>query len=113
MNSSLVIEILLGLLTAVVGYVAYRGSSKAATAQAEAIEADVDAKAYERAKTIYESAIDSLEGHVNRLREQTKLLDTEVSKLQQSNADLRKQVLEMQIANARLENELREIRKGN
>lgn len=107
-----IIEVLLGLIAATVGFVAYHGSNRAAKAQAMATEADIDADAYVRAKEIYESAIHSLEDHVNRLREQTTLLDAEVNRLQRSNADLQRQVLEMQIVNARLENELR-LLKGS
>jgi chromosome segregation ATPase len=113
MSSSVVIEILLGLLTCIVGYFAYRGSNQVARAQANAAEADVDAQAYERAKTIYESAIDALEDHVRRLREQLEILDGELTKLQRSNAELKAQVYELQAANTRLEAELRSFKEGH
>lgn len=117
--SNLIIEVLLGLLTGVVGYVSYRGSTRAQKAQAITAKETIDAEAYERAKNIYESAIKALEGHIGQLREQTQLLDQEVARLQRSNIELQRsnvqlqeQVLEMQISNARLETDLRELREG-
>jgi peptidoglycan hydrolase CwlO-like protein len=126
-SDSTIVEILLGVLALVVGYSSYIGASRASTATSMATQADVDAEAYARAKSIYESAIDALEGHVSRLQKQIDILGGEITKLQQSNldlqrsnldlqgsnAELRSQVLELQMANTRLESELKSFKEAN
>jgi peptidoglycan hydrolase CwlO-like protein len=110
MNSSVAIELLLGALTVVVGFVSYWSSTRAAKAQSLATQADIDADAYNRAKDIYESAIEALKGNVETVREQARMLEAEVKKLRDSNKSLQEQVVELRVANARLEDELRHLR---
>ena len=117
MASSLIIEILLGLVAVMIGLGSFIGANRVEKLKANVSIADIDADAYERAKGIYESAIKALEGHVVRLREQMDILDVEVRKLQSSNRDLylnnvelTTQVAEMRAANARLTIELHQLR---
>lgn len=125
-SDSIIVEILLGVLSLVVGVGSFLGATRANNVRA-VTSADVDAEAYGRAKSIYESAIDALEGHVSRLQKQIDILGGEITKLQQSNldlqrsnidlqssnAELRSQVLELQMANTRLESELTSFKETN
>ncbi|MGH7240489.1 MAG: hypothetical protein ACREHG_10575 [Candidatus Saccharimonadales bacterium] len=109
MGGSLIVEILLAVLTVAVAVGTYLGAARAGKAQASGVLADVDAKAYERARESYESAIATLVEHVERLKVQLEQIETEVEQLHKSNRDLLGQVEDLQIANSRLQAD----RKGN
>ena len=113
MSSSIIIEILLALLAAMVGLGSFVGANRAGRLQATGTLADIDAKAYERAKVIYESAIDTLQEHVLILRDQMKNLDAEVTRLQETNRSLIQQVSEMQAVNRDLTIQVSELQTGN
>ena len=113
MSSATIVQILLALLTVAVGVGTYLGAGRAGRLQASGTLADIDAKAYERAKMIYESAIDTLQEHVTGLREQMSVLDGEVAKLQATNRSLIAQVTELQDTNHRLTVQVRELRDSN
>ena len=106
MSSSIVVEILLAVLAMVVGLGSFVGANRAGKAQTAVTIADIDAQAYERAKGIYESAIDTLEKQLIRLRDQLTELDNEVMKLQESNRRMSMQVTDLRLANERLERQL-------
>lgn len=111
MSDSTIIEVLLAVLALVVGYGSYIGSTRASRTQATAQEAEVDAEAFHRAQSIYESAIKVLEGHIITLKNQTAELDVEVSKLRQSNLELRTAMVDLTVTNTRLETELKALRR--
>ena len=81
MSADRVIEILLAVLSGTVGYVSFRLSTKAAEAQDNATEAAVDAAAYDRAKDLYESAIDTLRTDLAAARVEISRLNGEVEQL--------------------------------
>jgi predicted RNase H-like nuclease (RuvC/YqgF family) len=96
MTSALVIEILLGLIAAAVGFVSYVMANRASKAQSNVAIVSIDAQAYERAQTIYESAISTLERRVANLESQVDHLTKqneeqarELSRLRFENAGLR------------------------
>ena len=96
MTQSLVIEILLALLALAIGVGSFIGSNRAGKAQAEVAIVNIDAQAYERAQTIYESAISTLERRVTYLEGQVDHLTVEnarqaleLEKLKEENAQLR------------------------
>lgn len=102
MSASLAVEILLGLLTFSVSAVALFLGLRANKAQAQAASTAVDAAAYQRAKDIYESAIDSLKGQTTDLHDQVINLQTEVSRLRTQSADLQTEVSRLRSSNAEL-----------
>jgi predicted nucleic acid-binding Zn-ribbon protein len=101
-TASLTVEILLGLLTASVAFVALFVGLRANRAQAQAAETAVDAAAYQRAKEIYESAIGSLKDQTTDLHDQVVNLQTEVSRLRLQSADLQSEVTQLRQANTDL-----------
>jgi|SRR5690242_5680539 len=113
MSSSVIVEILLAVLAAMVGLGSFVGANRAGRLQATGTLADIDSKAYERAKVIYESAIDTLQDHVLTLRDQMKTLDSEVAKLQATNRSLIQQVSELQATNRDLTIQVSELQAGN
>jgi predicted RNase H-like nuclease (RuvC/YqgF family) len=131
MNASTLVDIFLGILPVIVGVVTYLNAQKAIHQQASSAEAEVDAQAYDRAKSLYESVISSLTGETERMRQQsdrqilllneeiTKLQDSnsrlrgEIIEMQKSNAELRTRVIELQASNARLEDEVRTLKENN
>lgn len=113
MDGATVVEILLAVLTVAVGVGTYLGAGRAGRMQAAGTLADIDAKAYERAKMIYESAIDTLQEHVTTLRGQMGVLDEEVAKLQVTNRSLILQVSELQVTNTQLTHQVTELQLSN
>lgn len=113
MHDSTIIEILLAVLALVVGYGSYLGAARAAKAQAITDKADVDAEAFDRAKSIYESAIHVLEGHISNLSEQCLNLDIEVTKLREANTSFRLLMIDLQVKNAQLSADLQSIKRGS
>lgn len=65
---TVIIEIILGLLPFITGYMSFRWSTRSATEQAQAAQHAVDAQAYERARQIYDYAIRQLRDDNDRLR---------------------------------------------
>lgn len=94
MNSWL-IPLAVALVAAVPGVLAYRQATKAADATADASRLTIEAGAYERARSLYEAALDQLEKQLtglqaqlnverdvsNRLRNQVNALEDTVAKL--------------------------------
>lgn len=113
MGGTLVVEILLGILTVFVTVATFLGASRAGQRQATGTLADIDAKAYDRAKGIYESAIDTLEDQITHVREQMAMLDAEVEKLQNTNQSLIRQVFELQATNRSLTVQVSELKRSN
>jgi hypothetical protein len=98
MSQSLIIEILLALLALAIGVGSFIGSNKAGKAQAEVAIVNIDAQAYERAKAIYESAINTLErrvtyleGQVDHLTVENARVQLELENVRQENAALKRE----------------------
>lgn len=106
MSASLIVEILLGLLTAFVAIAALFVGLRANRAQAHAAEIAVDAGAYQRAKDIYESAIGSLKDQTRDLHDQVVNLQTEVSRLRAQSADLQTEVTQLRSSNTDLRKQI-------
>lgn len=68
MNSTIIVEILLGLLTLIVGLVTFMAASRTQRQQHMADRTAVDAAAYERAREIYESALQTLREELSSTR---------------------------------------------
>ena len=111
MSPTVIVQILLAVLTVMVGLGAFIGANRANTSQAAGTQSAIDAAAYERAKQIYESAIDTLQDQIQGLREQMTNLDQEVIKLQQTNQNLVMRVAELQRTNEELTTQISELRK--
>lgn len=102
MDNATIVEILLGVLAAAVGWAGWASSSRANKTEAVGVPADVEADAYQRARNIYEGAIQSLEGQMIRLRDEIQSLNGEVSRLRESNTALLEQVDDLKIHNRQL-----------
>ena len=89
MTADRIIEILLALLSAAVGYASFRLSTKAGEAQDRATAVAVDAAAYDRAKELYESAIMTLRADLGNAREEIGRLNSEVSQLRRDLFEIR------------------------
>jgi chromosome segregation ATPase len=113
LDNALIVEILLGVLAAAVGWAGYQGSKSANKTQAVTLPDDVEADAYERARNIYEGAIGSLEAQVRRLREELTILDREVNRLRESNVALLGQVDELRTYNRQLLVQSHEMKETN
>jgi len=111
MSPTIIVQILLAVLTVMVGLGAFIGANRANASQAAGAKSAIDAAAYERAKQIYESAIDTLQEQIQALREQMMSLDQEVIKLQQTNQSLVLRVAELQVTNHDLTEQISELRK--
>jgi peptidoglycan hydrolase CwlO-like protein len=105
-SASLAVEVLLGLLTAVVAIAAFFSAQKANRAQAKASTIAVDAEAYGRAKAIYEGAIQALQSQTADLHAQVEQLGTEVSRLRSANTDLSDEVGRLRNANTDLKRKI-------
>ena len=110
MSQSVIVEILLAVLTLAIGVGSFIGASRANSSQAAQARAAIDAAAYERAKQIYESAIDTLQEQIKALREQMTHLDKEVNKLQATNQSLVLRVAELQHTNNELTTQIADLR---
>jgi peptidoglycan hydrolase CwlO-like protein len=105
-TTSLVVEILLGLLTAAIAAAAFFAATRANRAQAQAASVAVDAEAYGRAKAIYEGAIEALRSQTADLHEQVGALSTEVDRLRTANNDLSGEVDRLRSANSELKRKI-------
>lgn len=110
MSQSVIVEVLLAVLTVAIGVGSFLGASRANRAQTVGAQAAIDAAAYERAKEIYESAIDTLQEQIQALRVQMTSLDTEVTKLQQTNRNLLLRVTELQDTNTKLTTQISHLK---
>lgn len=95
MPEATIIEILLGVLAVVVGLVSFLAAKRADVAQANQAVITIDAQAYERAQTIYESAIATLERRVT-------YLETEVAELRKENDEQAVELARLRRENAGL-----------
>lgn len=109
-STSLIVEILLGLITIALGVGGYFGATKANRTQQETKQEEIDAQAYGRAKDIYESAIKSLQDNIVQLRQQMSDLEAELVKLRRANGDLLTEVSKLRVSKAQIEAELEEWR---
>jgi peptidoglycan hydrolase CwlO-like protein len=120
MSADLIVEIILGVLSACIAAGAFIAATRASRVQAEllsdsekAAKAKVDAQAFDRAKTIYESAIATLQEQTRVLQSQVRTLQSEVSKLQNQSTELRAQIRTLQKTNSALGAELHMLQETN
>jgi len=82
-------------------------SSRATKVQADTAARAVDAGAYERARTIYESSLKALEIQVARLQEQSERMRKQLDTAEGTISELRSQLTQMQQSR---EQEIRDLR---
>jgi predicted RNase H-like nuclease (RuvC/YqgF family) len=92
MDSTVVVEILLGLLTVTVGFVTFIAASRTQRQQSVADQTAVDAAAYERAKEIYESALQTLHEEWSSTRSELLTARSEIMSLRAEIARLREEL---------------------
>lgn len=106
MSASLLVEILLALLALVLPAAVFFAARGANRAQSETAALAVDAAAYQRAKDIYEGAIDALKDQTRDLHDQVVNLQTEVSRLRTQSADLQTEVTQLRSSNTDLRRQI-------
>ena len=122
MSTALVVEIILGLLTAAIAGAAYFAATRANRAQSDATKMGVDAAAYSRARELYESAITAqgsslrgqitdLSAEVTRLRLQGVDLSAEVTRLRLQGADLSAEVTALRALNTDLRQQIAVLKR--
>lgn len=104
MNADRIIEVLLGLLTLVVGFAGFWLASRSTGIQGKAAVKAVDAGAFERAREIYESAMSTLRGELNDTRSELASARSDLIAARTEIAGLRQDM-------ARLEEEIRLLRQ--
>lgn len=104
MSTSLIIQILLGLLVIILPTAVWFASTRAIRAQSGAAKGAVDAAAYGRAKDIYEGALDQLRTEVSDLR-------AEIARLRQANEGLASQVQHLSEVNITLRDQISGLRE--
>jgi polyhydroxyalkanoate synthesis regulator phasin len=92
MDSTIVVEILLGLLTVTVGFVTFVAASRTQKQQSLADQTAVDAAAYERAKEIYESALQIMRDDLTSTRSELLSARNEIMTLRGEIATLREEL---------------------
>lgn len=115
------ITILLGVLTITLPMAAYFASTRATRLQVQATSADaeanreagriaVDAQAYDRARVLYEAAINVLRNQIEDLTERVASLSDEVHRLRAANEKLEKEVVRWRSSADNLSHELEMLR---
>jgi ABC-type phosphate transport system auxiliary subunit len=90
-----IVEVLLGLITPIIGVIAFVAASNANKNQAKAQMSAVDATAYERAQKIYEGALATLRTDLEDMRQETKRLRDSNDRLSESNDRLRAEISDL------------------
>lgn len=111
MSASLVVEILLALLAAILPAAVFFAARGANRAQSETAALAVDAAAYQRAKDIYEGAIDALKSQTGDLHDQVVNLQSEVSRLRMQSADLSAEVTRLRSSNTDLHDQVTNLKR--
>jgi len=91
-DSTVIVEILLALLTVVTGIVTFIAASRSQAEASKTARAGVDAEAYERARDSYESALKTLRDEVVRLRSDLASARTDIVSLRDEVVRLRQQL---------------------
>lgn len=89
MSADLTVQILLGLLVLVVGFSGYITASRATRAQSASADKAVDAAAFERARQIYEGALETLRDELASCRSELLSARGEISGLRHELARVR------------------------
>lgn len=110
LDTSLIVTILLGIATVTIAFASFRVASRANRAQSEAVVVAVDAGAYERAKSIYEGAIETLTDQVGEFRSQIVTLQADMRLLRDQSAELQTEVARLRLSNDTLSRELAHFR---
>lgn len=106
MSASSLIEAAVAVVTTSIAAAAFFQATKANRSQSQAAVTAIDAAAYERAKSLYESAIDTLNDQTTHLHDQVVNLQTEVSRLRSQSADLQSEVTRLRVSNTDLKEQL-------
>lgn len=112
MSTSLLVEILLALLTIGLSAAAFFAATRANRTQAAAAQTAVDAGAYQRAKEIYEGAIETLKGQTAQLHSEVVSLQGEVTRLRLQGTDLSAEVSRLRGVNEELRGQIAILRNG-
>lgn len=104
MSLDRVIEILLGLITCIVAYATFRLSTRTMQSENRASIKAVDAQAYQRAREIYEGAMDTLKDELAETRKDLASARSELDSARNEIIALRRDI-------ARLEGEIRIMRQ--
>lgn len=113
MSTSLLVEILLALLTIGLSAAAFFAATRANRAQASAAQTAVDAGAYQRAKEIYEGAIETLKGQTAQLHSEVLTLQGEVIRLRLQGTELSAEVTRLRGVNDELRGQIQTMRNGH
>ena len=99
MNAAIWVPVVVALIAAIPGILAYRQALAAARATANNVRMDIEAKAYERARLLYEQGLQELERQIANLREQLAMeqdasnrLRNQINELEETVARLRRQM---------------------
>lgn len=107
MDPATLATLIVGALATLISIFAYMSSSRATKVQADTAARAVDAGAYERARTIYESSLKALEIQVARLQEQSERMRKQLDTAEGTISELRSQLTQMQQSR---EQEIRDLR---
>jgi predicted nucleic acid-binding Zn-ribbon protein len=112
MSAGLLIEILLGLLAFGVSAAAFFSATRANRSQSDSARAAVDAGAYQRAKEIYEGAIETLRSQTAQLHGEVVSLQGEVTRLRLQGTELAGEVTRLRGVNDELRGQIASLRNG-
>ena len=102
----------IGVVTAIIAVAAFWLSARAARAQHAAVAKGVDAAAYDRARELYESAIDNLQEETRRLEAQVASLRAEVAQVHDQAGLLQAEIRKLRSSNDALRRELVALKGG-
>ena len=108
-----VTTVAIGVVTAVIAFATFYLAARAARAQHQAVVKGVDAEAYDRARGLYESAIDNLQEETRRLEAQVASLRAEVAQVHDQAALLQAEIRKLRSSNDALRRELIALKGGN
>ncbi|NRQ35925.1 hypothetical protein HII36_29435 [Nonomuraea sp. NN258] len=103
----ILIQLAVGVVPLGVAYLAFRSATDAnrktqqtalmqAERQAELERSKVDAEAYSRAKTIYEDALNQMDKHLTRVRDQAAQVGADLATEQNASLEMRRQIRQLQ-----------------
>ena len=103
MTGDTVVQVLLGLLVLAVGYTGFVTASRATRSQAASADRAVDAGAFERARQIYEGALETLRDELAATRSDLLSARSEISGMREDSLKLRQEITRLRAQIARLD----------
>ncbi|MBO4272373.1 hypothetical protein [Microbispora triticiradicis] len=85
-------------------------SARSANRSTKVEESKVDAEAYQRAKAVYESALDTMEEQLKQVRERLDVVTNQLTQEQDASIALRRQVRDLQTQLAAMEQTVADLR---